>query len=146
MGGNETTKVDANSQSEEIAADPAAGVASGQEDRPLAAAIEDAALASPNPDDVAEAETARGDDARAVESEIPPPDGQPAHHETSLADAAEARQEAPAAQPAASHEPPPPGAPDLILDERLSSAAAPFLYLLAIILLAVAGYLVYSFL
>jgi|GEM_PF-4569888 len=142
MGGNETTKVDANSQSEEIAADPTVGGASGPEDRPLAVAIEDAAVASPNPDDVAEAETARGDDARAAGSEIPLPD----HHETSLADAAEARQEAPTAQPAASHEPPPPGAPDLILDERLSSAAAPFLYLLAIILLAVAGYLVYSFL
>ncbi|MFZ1108836.1 MAG: hypothetical protein WAN43_10915 [Rhodomicrobium sp.] len=38
----------------------------------------------------------------------------------------------------------PPG-PDLILDERLNSAAAPFLYLLAIILIAVAGYFVYIF-
>jgi hypothetical protein len=36
--------------------------------------------------------------------------------------------------------------PDLILDERLTSAAAPFLYLLAIILIAVAGYFVYVFL
>jgi hypothetical protein len=36
--------------------------------------------------------------------------------------------------------------PDLILDERLNSAAAPFLYLLAIILLAVAGYFAYTFL
>lgn len=35
--------------------------------------------------------------------------------------------------------------PDLILDERLSSAAAPFLYLLAIILIAVAGYFIYAF-
>ncbi len=36
--------------------------------------------------------------------------------------------------------------PDLILDERLNSAAAPFLYLLSIILIAVAGYFVYTFL
>ncbi len=36
--------------------------------------------------------------------------------------------------------------PDLILDERLNSAAAPFLYLVAIILVAVAGYFVYTFL
>lgn len=36
--------------------------------------------------------------------------------------------------------------PDLILDERLTSAAAPFLYLLAIILIAVAGYFAYTFL
>jgi hypothetical protein len=35
--------------------------------------------------------------------------------------------------------------PDLILDERLNSAAAPFLYLLAIILIAVAGYFAYTF-
>jgi hypothetical protein len=35
--------------------------------------------------------------------------------------------------------------PDLVLDERLDSAAAPFLYLLAVILLAVAGYFVYTF-
>ncbi len=36
--------------------------------------------------------------------------------------------------------------PDLILDERLTSAAAPFLYLLAIFLIAVAGYFAYVFL
>ncbi len=36
--------------------------------------------------------------------------------------------------------------PDLVLDERLTSAAAPFLYLLAIILIAVAGYFAYVFL
>ncbi len=35
--------------------------------------------------------------------------------------------------------------PDLILDERLTSAAAPFLYMLAIALVAGAGYLVYMF-
>ncbi len=35
--------------------------------------------------------------------------------------------------------------PDLILDERLTSAAAPFLYMLSIILIAVAGYFVYLF-
>lgn len=35
--------------------------------------------------------------------------------------------------------------PDLILDERLTSAAAPFLYMLAIALIAGAGYLVYMF-
>jgi hypothetical protein len=35
--------------------------------------------------------------------------------------------------------------PDSVLDERLNSAAAPFLYLLAIILIAVAGYFVYTF-
>ncbi len=36
--------------------------------------------------------------------------------------------------------------PDLILDERLNSAAAPFLYLLSLVLIAVAGYFVYTFL
>jgi hypothetical protein len=35
--------------------------------------------------------------------------------------------------------------PDLILDERLNSAAAPFLYLLSVILIAVAGYFLYNF-
>ncbi len=35
--------------------------------------------------------------------------------------------------------------PDLILDERLTSAAAPFLYMLAIALIAGAGYFVYMF-
>ena len=35
--------------------------------------------------------------------------------------------------------------PDLILDERLTSAAAPFLYMLSIVLIAVAGYFVYLF-
>jgi hypothetical protein len=39
-----------------------------------------------------------------------------------------------------------PGGPDLILDERLTSAAAPFLYLLSIILIAIAGYFLYNFL
>ena len=38
-----------------------------------------------------------------------------------------------------------PARPDLILDERLTSAAAPFLYLLSIGLIAVAGYFVYLF-
>jgi hypothetical protein len=38
----------------------------------------------------------------------------------------------------------PPG-PDLILDERLTSAAAPFLYMLSLVLIAVAGYFVYLF-
>ncbi len=38
-----------------------------------------------------------------------------------------------------------PVGPDLLLDERLSSAAAPFLYLLSIILIAVAGYFAYMF-
>ncbi len=33
--------------------------------------------------------------------------------------------------------------PDLVLDERLNSAAAPFLYLLAVVLIVVAGYFVY---
>jgi hypothetical protein len=36
--------------------------------------------------------------------------------------------------------------PDLILDERLTSAAAPFLYMLSVVLIAVAGYFVYLFL
>ncbi len=36
--------------------------------------------------------------------------------------------------------------PDLVLDERLTSAAAPFLYLLAVVLIAVTGYFVYLFL
>ncbi len=35
--------------------------------------------------------------------------------------------------------------PDLIMDERLTSAAAPFLYMLSAILIAVAGYFVYLF-
>ena len=35
--------------------------------------------------------------------------------------------------------------PDLVLDERLTSAAAPFLYLLSTVLIAVAGYFVYLF-
>ena len=35
--------------------------------------------------------------------------------------------------------------PDLNLDERLTSAAAPFLYLLSTVLIAVAGYFVYLF-
>jgi hypothetical protein len=35
---------------------------------------------------------------------------------------------------------------DLMLDERLNSAAAPFLYLLAVILIAVAGYFAYTLL
>ncbi len=39
-----------------------------------------------------------------------------------------------------------PNAPDLILDERLTSAAAPFLYLLSIILIAIAAYFLYIFL
>ncbi len=36
--------------------------------------------------------------------------------------------------------------PDLILDERLTSAAAPFLYMLSVVLIGVAGYFVYLFL
>ena len=35
--------------------------------------------------------------------------------------------------------------PDLIMDERLTSAAAPFLYMLSVVLIAVAGYFVYLF-
>ena len=35
--------------------------------------------------------------------------------------------------------------PDLILDERLTSAAAPFLYMLSVVLIAVAGYFFYLF-
>ena len=35
--------------------------------------------------------------------------------------------------------------PDLILDERLTSAAAPFLSMLSVVLIAVAGYFVYLF-
>jgi len=46
--------------------------------------------------------------------------------------------------PSHSDIPMPPG-PDLVLDERLTSAAAPFLYLLSVILIAVAGYFVYLF-
>ena len=38
-----------------------------------------------------------------------------------------------------------PSEPDLILDERLTSAAAPFLYMLSLALIAVAGYFVYLF-
>ena len=38
-----------------------------------------------------------------------------------------------------------PERPDLILDERLTSAAAPFLYMLSVVLIAVAGYFVYLF-
>jgi hypothetical protein len=38
-----------------------------------------------------------------------------------------------------------PPASDLIIDERLTSAAAPFLYLLSIILIAVAAYFLYIF-
>lgn len=34
----------------------------------------------------------------------------------------------------------------LILDDKLSSAASPFLYLLSILVIAVAAYLLYSFL
>ncbi|MBJ7543673.1 hypothetical protein [Rhodomicrobium udaipurense] len=138
MGGTEN-KFDANSQSEEFDADPAAsGLARQPDERPLAIAPDDAALQS---------EAARREDAAAAaESELAPLDSTPAHHEPSLAEEAETRQ-GPVPDPAVPpHEPPPPGAPDLILDERLTSAAAPFLYLLAIVLLAVAGYLIYSFL
>jgi hypothetical protein len=159
MGGTEN-KFDANSQSEEFVADPAAsGLARQPEERPLAIAPDDAALQSEpseRPVDPAESEAARREDAAAAaESELAPRDSTPAqpasepppaHHEPSLAEEAEARQ-GPVPDPAVPpHEPPPPGAPDLILDERLTSAAAPFLYLLAIVLLAVAGYLIYSFL
>ena len=35
--------------------------------------------------------------------------------------------------------------PDLIMDERLTSAAAPFLYMLSLVLIAVAGYFIYLF-
>jgi hypothetical protein len=48
-------------------------------------------------------------------------------------------------QGAPSHPVPMRAGPDLILDERLTSAAAPFLYMLAIALVAVAGYFVYMF-
>ena len=44
-----------------------------------------------------------------------------------------------------SHDAPMPSEPDLILDERLTSAAAPFLYMLSLVLIAVAGYFVYLF-
>jgi hypothetical protein len=44
-----------------------------------------------------------------------------------------------------SHDVPMRPGPDLILDERLTSAAAPFLYLLSIILTAVTGYFLYIF-
>ena len=44
------------------------------------------------------------------------------------------------------HDAPLPPGPDLILDERLTSAAAPFLYMLSVVLIAVAGYFVYLFL
>jgi hypothetical protein len=156
MGGTEN-KFDANSQSEEFVADPAAsGLARQPEERPLAIAPDDAALQSEpseRPVDPAESEAARRADA--AERELAPqdsapaqpaPEPPPAHHEPSLAEEAETRQ-GPVPDPAVpAHEPPPPGAPDLILDERLTSAAAPFLYLLAIVLLAVAGYLIYSFL
>ena len=47
---------------------------------------------------------------------------------------------------AANHERPAHAGPDLISDERLNSAAAPFLYLLAVVLTAAAGYFVYMFL
>ena len=40
---------------------------------------------------------------------------------------------------------PMPSEPDLILDERLTSAAAPFLFMLSLVLIAVAGYFVYLF-
>ena len=43
------------------------------------------------------------------------------------------------------HDAPLPSEPDLILDERLTSAAAPFLYMLSLALIAVAGYFVYLF-
>ena len=43
-----------------------------------------------------------------------------------------------------SQDAPLPAEPDLILDERLTSAAAPFLYMLSLVLYsAVAGYFVY---
>lgn len=42
-----------------------------------------------------------------------------------------------------SQDAPLPAEPDLILDERLTSAAAPFLYMLSLALIAVAGYFVY---
>ena len=44
-----------------------------------------------------------------------------------------------------SHDAPLPSEPDLILDERLTSAAAPFLYMLSLALITVAGYFVYLF-
>ncbi|MBJ7534394.1 hypothetical protein JDN40_09795 [Rhodomicrobium vannielii ATCC 17100] len=156
MGGTEN-KFDANSQSEEFVADPAAsGLAGAPDEQPSASASDEAALQSEptdSPVDPAESEAARREDA--PERELAPQDSAPAqaatepagaHQEPSLAEEAEARQ-GPVPDPAVPpHEPPPPGAPDLILDERLTSAAAPFLYLLAIVLLAVAGYLIYSFL
>lgn len=44
-----------------------------------------------------------------------------------------------------SHDAPMPTGPDLIFDERLASAAAPFLYMLSLVLIAVAGYFAYLF-
>jgi hypothetical protein len=156
MGGTEN-KFDANSRSEEFGADPAASGLAGAPDEQLTAATTDdtAPPSEPTdrPVDPADSEAARREDA--PERELAPQDSAPAqatpeppvaHQEPSLAEEAATRQ-GPVPDPAVpAHEPPPPGAPDLILDERLMSAAAPFLYLLAIILLAVAGYLIYSFL
>ncbi len=44
-----------------------------------------------------------------------------------------------------SHDVPMLPGPDLVMDERLTSAAAPFLYMLSVVLIAVAGYFVYLF-
>ncbi len=49
------------------------------------------------------------------------------------------------AENSAGHDVPMLPGPDLITDERLTSAAAPFLYMLSLVLIAVAGYFVYLF-
>ncbi len=49
------------------------------------------------------------------------------------------------AENGAGHDVPMRSGPDLIMDERLTSAAAPFLYMLSLVLIAVAGYFVYLF-
>ncbi|MBT3070902.1 hypothetical protein KKP04_08485 [Rhodomicrobium sp. Az07] len=147
MGGTDNTRFDANSQNEAGGADPS-GQARAPDEPPLATAPDDAVLVS-QPDAPRHGEP-------PVEDGAPPP-ASPAHqtapsetpvadHEPSLSDEAATRQGPPPEREVPPHEPPPAGAPDLILDERLTSAAAPFLYLLGIVMLAVAGYLVYLFL
>ncbi len=49
------------------------------------------------------------------------------------------------AENSAGHDVPMLSGPDLIMDARLTSAAAPFLYMLSLVLIAVAGYFVYLF-
>jgi len=155
MGGTDSTKLDADSQSEgfvAVSAEPgsapqthaADGEPGTREQHDGAPPSESAAQAEASPPEF----VAHDQEAPPLSAthEHSPAEPHASQDEPSLAESAATRQGPPPPAPPAAHEAPPPGAPDLVLDERLSSAAAPFLYLLAVVLVAVAAYLIYSFL